>query len=330
MRVVLADAVAEGADFIREQVAGVEVMSAARDRCEGISPMLADADAIVCTELLRSETADARRLRLVQILGAGADGIEAGAVPPGCALCNAYGHEVAIAEWTLLVMLALRRQLLPSDRGLRAGEWGRAAWLPSGAPPDLRDSTVGLIGLGQVGVAVARIAKAVGMVTIGLTRAPSPDRQAQADLSWLGGMESLSRLLEEADFAVVALPLTADTDGLLAAAELARLGPKSYLINASRGPIVQEQALYEALRNGGIAGAALDVWYRYPARVGDRVQPSSVPFAELSNVVMTPHMAGWTQSTVRHRWNFVASQLARLRDGESLENVLEVRTCPRV
>ena len=90
-------------------------------------------------------------------------------------------------------------------------------------------------------------------------------------------------------------------------------------MNVCRGPVVEEQALFDALRSRGIAGAALDVWYRYPAEVGERVYPASLPFWELDNVVMTPHSSGWTASTLDGRWRFIAGQIQRLGAGLPLE-----------
>jgi phosphoglycerate dehydrogenase-like enzyme len=187
---------------------------------------------------------------------------------------------------------------------------------------DLCDRTLGAIGLGHIGSHVVALARALGMRAVAVTRSPSPERAEQHGLEWLGGLDSLPRLLRESDFALVCVPLTPETTGLIGPRELELLGPDSYLLNVARGPVVDESALYVALREGTIAGAAIDVWYRYPREVGERTMPASFPFWELENVVMTPHSAGWSESTVRTRWQFVADQLVRLREGRPLENVL--------
>jgi phosphoglycerate dehydrogenase-like enzyme len=256
----------------------------------------------------------------VHVLGAGWDDISEEALPPGCLLCNVFEHETAIGEWVIMVMLALARRLLIYDRDLRQGEWHEAVSFGGIPERDLRGRTVGTIGFGRIGARIAELARAIGMRTIAVTR--SPGHHTVDGLDWLGGMEELPRLLRESDFAVVRVPLTSETRALIGPPELCLLGPQGYLLNVGRGPVVDEEALYSALRNGSIAGAGLDVWYRYPSRVGESVLPASLPFWDLENVVMTPHSSGWSESTLRGRWEFIAEQLARLAEGLPLANVV--------
>jgi len=159
------------------------------------------------------------------------------------------------------------------------------------------------------------------MDAVAATRSPYPERAH--GLRRLVGLEDLGGLLAEADFAVVAVPSTADTRGLVGAAELERLGPDGFLVNVARGEVVDQRALYEALRDGVIGGAALDVWYRYP-RGGARTLPSDFAFHGLENVVMAPHVSGHTIGTQERRATFLVEQLRRLEEGRPLENVLAV------
>lgn len=119
------------------------------------------------------------------------------------------------------------------------------------------------------------------------------------------------------------VPGGGETRGLVGARELERLGHDGYLVNVARGEVVDERALYEALRDGVIADAALDVWSRYPRGEDERTPPSAFPFHELDNVIMTPHVSGHAESTREARREFVAAQLVRLAEGRSLENVLD-------
>jgi phosphoglycerate dehydrogenase-like enzyme len=282
----------------------------------GLRDALADADAVVCGRLQPRDTELAGRLRLIQAASAGADRIERAAVPAGCALCNLHGHEQAIAEWAVMAMLALSRGLLFFDRELREGRWhrfGDDAPLPLART--LRGRTVGAIGYGPIGRRTVELAQALGMETVSVTRTP---REGSS------GLDELPRLLERSDFAVVALPLNDDTRGLIGARELELLGPEGYLLNPARGPIVDEQALYEALRDGTIAGAAIDTWYRYPSARGEVVRPSDFPFSELPSVLMTPHVSGRSQETREARRRFVGEQIARLSAGSPLQNVIAV------
>ena len=227
-----------------------------------------------------------------------------------------------MAEWALLGMLALTRRLVTYDRDLRRGVWGTANRFEGQPDRDLRGRAVGIIGYGRIGQEVARLTGALGMATCAVTRSPERTDRASDSLRWIGGMDSLSRLLTESDFVVLALPLDDSTRGLIGAAQLELLGPDGYLVNLARGPLVEEEALYLALRERRIAGAALDVWYRYPTAPGEIVYPASFPFWELDNIVMTPHAAGFTQSTFERRWHFIADQLRRLERGDRLQNIV--------
>jgi phosphoglycerate dehydrogenase-like enzyme len=324
-RVVLVDGAGGGEPFVRAGVEGA-VVSRAESGSEALRAAIVDADAIVCADLSAEELALARRLRLVHVLGAGWDGIAVAALPRGCALCNVYEHEVAMAEWTLMGMLALARSLITYDRDLRTGVWGTPNRFEGEPDRDLRGRVVGIVGYGRIGREVARLAGALGMETLAVTRSPERAGPAADSLRWIGDMDSLSRLLNESDFVVLALPLDDSTRGLIAAAELQLLGPDGYLVNLARGPLVEEEALYLALRDRQIAGAALDVWYRYPAAADEIVRPASFPFWELDNVVMTPHSAGFTRSTFERRWHFIVDQLRRLECGGTLQNIVRAHT----
>jgi phosphoglycerate dehydrogenase-like enzyme len=281
---------------------------------------LADAEAFVGYRLGPEDTAGARRLRLVQAFSAGADGMDLEALPPGCVLCNVRGHEETIAEWVLMAALAVHRRLLVLDQELRKGVW-RRRWDELQIESDLGERTLGTVGFGAIGARVAQLASCLGMRTLAVTRHPSDERAAGVER--LAALTELRWLFEESDVAVVCLPLRPETNGLIGRPELEALGADGILVNVARGPIVQERALFEALRDRRLGGAALDVWYRYPERSEDWVPLATQPFWELDNVVLSPHASGSSGSTRRRRWEFVAEQLGRLAAGEPLENVLE-------
>jgi phosphoglycerate dehydrogenase-like enzyme len=310
-----------GEGFVRNALPDAHVASVEEGSAE-LRNAIVDADAAVGARLTADELALARRLCLVQVLGAGYDEIAVDALPPGCVLCNVFLHEVAIAEWALMAMLALTHRLIVYDRDLRQGIWHDAYRFEGTPTPDLRGRTVGTVGLGNIGAEVVRLGRSLGMKAIAVTRKPKPDRERGLKLSWLGGLEALPQLFREADFVVIALPLNHETKGIIRERELRELGPNGYLINVCRGPVVDEAALYEALASRTIAGAGIDVWYRYPSRPDEVVLPASLPFWELDNVVMTPHTSGFAESTFTRRWDFIAQQLRRLADQQPLENVV--------
>lgn len=317
LRAVLA--LGEGDDIapsLVERVPGMEIVHVREH--ETLAEALAEADAVVCNRLEPADTRGARKLRLVQATSAGADRVDPAALPPGCVLCNAYEHEDAIAEWVLMAVLVLTRHLLRYDRGLRENDWSRGIPLER----ELRGRTIGTLGFGHIGRRVVELAGAFGMDAIAVTRSPAPERARAAGLRWLGGLDDLDRLFSEADVAVVSVPLAEETRDLVGPHQLELLGPDGYLANIARGAVVQERPLYEALREGRIAGAALDVWWSYPEARGAKAQPSAYPFHELDNVVMTPHVSGRAEGTRRGRTAFVIEQLVRLAEGRPLENVL--------
>jgi phosphoglycerate dehydrogenase-like enzyme len=299
----------EDAERLRGLVPDADVRPATR---ETLAAELADADAVLCFRLPAEAVSGASRLRLVQTLSAGADGVDPASLPPGAVLCNVRGHERTMAEWVLMALLALPRQVVLLDRDLREGVWHRHGGdqLDLGEP-ELEGKTVALVGYGQIGRAVEELVRPLGARTVAATRRPRGSARP---------LEELVQVLAEADFAVVSLPAKAGT--VVGAPELEALGRDGYLVNVGRGSVVDEDALYAALRDHRIAGAAIDVWYRYPRDEGEVVEPSRHPFHELENVILSPHASGRSRLAWHRRWEFVAEQLGRLQRGEPLENVL--------
>ena len=285
-------------------------------------PRLATVDVLVTLALTAEMARAARRLKLVQVPGAGLDRIDRAALPPGAMLANAYGHETGIAEYVLGAMLAMTRDLAGLDAALRRGAWP-GQWQDNAEPlrlwPELAGKTLGIIGYGRIGQAVARRARAFDM-TVRAIRRDIPQSMGD-DLAVVGGPEILHALLKQADYVVIALPATPATVGLLGRRELDLMKPTSFLINVARGEIVDEDALYEALLQRRIAGAALDVWYRYPPGSG-AVLPATRSFHELPNVLMTPHIAGATEGTVEARARLIAENIRRVAQGDTPLNLV--------
>ena len=257
----------------------------------------------------------------MQVPGAGLDRIDRGALAPGTALANAYGHDVGIAEYVIGAMLAVTRTFCRIDADLRRGRWD-SVW--SGAPvplwPELAGKTLGIIGYGRIGQAVARRALAFDMDVLAIRRdtsRPDPHR-----LAFLRGPAALDEVLGRADYLAITLALTPDTRGLIGAPQLARLRPTAVLVNVARGEVVDEDALYDALNRRVIAGAALDVWYRYPAGEAP-THPGHRPFHELPNVLMTPHVSGWTEGMMDARAGVIAENIHRTARGEAPVNLVQ-------
>lgn len=261
-------------------------------------------------------------LKLVQAQGAGTDGIDRAALPAGCYVANCYEHDISISEFILASALALTRDIVLFDRNLRT----RADFSPSGfyggiPRRDLRGRTMGIVGYGRIGREAGRLARAIGMEVVATKARPDTALASQDGLRWLGGAGDLDRLLAEADFVVVCTPLSPATRGLIGADQLARMRPDAYLINIARGPVVDEAALYDALKARRIAGAAIDVWYNHPASqpIG---RPGNFDFESLDNIVMTPHVAGWTDDTVVRRCAVMADNIRRVAAGQEPLNLV--------
>jgi len=286
-----------------------------------IMSKLADLDVLVTLVFNREMAAAGRRLKLVQVPAAGLDRIDPPALPPGVWLANAYGHEVGIAEYVIGAILTWNRGLCRADTLLRRGEWDSqwAAGSPPPPRPELGGKTLGVLGYGRIGQALAQRARAFDMAIWGIRRDPTQPVSCAAD--FLGGPAALDELLRRADYLVVTSPLTPATRGVLGQRELALMKPTAVLVNVARAEIVDEEALYEALHRGVIAGAILDVWYRYPTGAGPTL-PSRLPFHELGNVLMSPHVSGWTEGMLEARAEVIAENIRRAARGEAPLNLV--------
>jgi len=288
--------------------------------------VLPDVDVLVTLVFTSEMGAAARRLRLIQVPGAGVDRIDRAAMPPGASLAKVHGHETGIAEYVLGAMIALSRDFDRVHTGLRAGRWD-SQWAPGVPPPpvwpELAGRTLGILGYGGIGQAVARRARAFEMRVCAIRR--DVGRSAEDDLAFLGGLQSLPDVLRRADYLAITLPLTPETQGLIGPAQLALMKPTAILVNVARAQIVDEDALYAALAERRIAAAALDVWYRYPSAPGPLLAAGR-PFHELPNVLMTPHVSGWTDGMLEARASLIAENIRRTARGEHPENMVPVAT----
>jgi phosphoglycerate dehydrogenase-like enzyme len=288
-----------------------------------ILPRLADTDVLVSMGFTREMAVAGPLLRLIQVPGAGLDRIDRDALREGMHLANVYGHEAGIAEYVIGAMIALTRSFDRLDASLRRGQWESQWAVGTPSPPlwpELAGKTLGILGFGHIGEAIADRAKAFGMRVCAIRRHAQP--KTPEGVAFIGGPERLDDVLRQADFLAITLSLSPETRGLLDARRLGLMKPSAFLINVARAEIVDEAALYHALASGGIAGAALDVWYRYPTVAG-AVLPSTQPFHELGNVLMTPHVSGWTEGMIEARATLIADNIERTARGEPPLNAVD-------
>lgn len=251
----------------------------------------------------------ARRLRWIQTTGAGADQLMPfEEIPPGVLVTNAAGiNAEMVADFALALVLALQLNLKGYMAQQRDRQWKRILAEP------IAGKTLAVIGLGRIGRELARRARALGMRVVGTRRSADP----VSDVEAVYAPEDLHRVLGEADYVVLTVPLSPATLHLIDAKALDAMRPTAYLVNVARGRVVDEAALVEALRARRIAGAALDVFER-------DVLPAESLLWELENVILTPHVAGdmpdFTERSVRH----FCENLGRYLRGEPLLNLVDV------
>ncbi len=256
--------------------------------------------------------------KLFQVAGAGTDAVDATLLPPGCALCNVFGHEPAITEYVMAALLARHVPLAEADGQLRRGDWHYWAGKPTGLRSELGAETLGIVGFGHIGKAVAARAAAFGMRVEVANR--SPVAEAGPDRVW--PLDRLAGMAAGVDILLNTLPLTEETRSLIGAEVLGALSSRAVVMNVGRGAVIDEKALYEALRDRRIAGAIIDTWYVYPDAANPAPLPATLPFHDLPNVVMTPHMSGWTRGTIDRRRAYMAENVTRLARGAPLLNRL--------
>lgn len=297
-------------DELRQRFAAAfepELWSERKRLLEGVK----DARAI----LVRNQTAvnqelidAARSLLVVGRCGVGLDNVDVEAATRA-GVVVAFAPEqtaVAVAELTLGLMLSLARMVPAANESAHRGEWDRHRFTGT----DLYGKTLGILGLGRIGYRTGIRARAFGMEIVAYDPYMNPDSASVMELHVR--LVSLDELLERSDFVICHLPLTAETDRLLNYERFSRMKRSAYFVNVARGGIVDEAGLVRALREQRIAGAALDVRAEEP--------PRENPFAGLSNVLLTPHIASFTRETQDRVTRAVCADVAAILDGRPAKN----------
>ena len=296
-------------EFLATQRDWLDVRFCAEDDDDTFYRELPEAEVIwhVLRPISGDDLAKATKVRLVHKLGAGVNTIDvATATERGIAVANMPGANAqSVAEGTLLLMLAALRRLPELDRATRAGRGWPSDPTLGETVRDIGGCTVGLIGYGNVAKRVEGIVTAMGGDVV------HTSTRDDGLASW----RSLPALLAECDIVSLHLPMTDATAGLLGREALARMKPGAVLVNTSRGAIVDEDALVDALRAGTLAAAGLDVFATEPVPAGNAL-------LTLPNVVLTPHVTWYTADTMRRYLEFALDNCERLRDGRALANVV--------
>ncbi|MDQ7842227.1 MAG: C-terminal binding protein [Armatimonadota bacterium] len=307
-KVVVTDYVFPSLDIEREVLGaiGAELVALQASREAELVPAVGDADGLlVCyAPVTRRVIEAARRCRVIARYGIGLDNVDlAAAAERGIVVTNVPDYCVdEVSDHALALLLACARRIVDLHDRVRSGRWDARDAVPIHR---LRGQVLGLVGLGKIPRALAAKAQALGLEVI----AADPYVDAET-MKRLGVRKvELAELLAESDFVSVHAPLLPETRGLIGEDALRRMKPTAYLINTARGPIVDEQALARALREGWIAGAALDVLATEPPGPDH-------PLRGLDRVVLTPHVAFYSEESLQELQRKAAEEVARVLTGQ--------------
>ncbi len=278
---------------------------------------IVDVDAILvrsATKVDAEALAAATRLQVVARAGVGLDNVDVkAATQAGVMVVNApTSNIVSAAELAVALLLACARNIAPASEALKAGHWKRSKY----TGVELTDKTVGVVGLGRIGLLVAQRLSAFGVKLVAYDPYVQPARAAQLGIRML----TLDELLAESDFITVHLPKTPDTLGLIGEDALRKVKPSVRIVNAARGGIVDEHALYVALKEGRVAGAGLDVFSSEPC--------TDSPLFEFESVVVTPHLGASTDEAQEKAGIAVARSVRLALAGELVPDAVNVKGGP--
>lgn len=278
---------------------------------EGIKKEIVGATALVArmpsTRITREILQAAKNLKVIGRPAGSVDTVDLGAATEkGVVVVNLPkgSNSRAVSEFTFALILALSKRIADLDKNLKKGNWNLRQRIKGHA---LYGKTIGIIGFGPIGRNVAQLAKAFDMNVAVYRR--RKDREAQSEVEKMGAkVVSLSTLLKESDLVSLHVPITSETKHLIGKEEISLMKNSSFLVNTGRGGVVDEEALYDALKEGKLAGAALDVFEMEPP------DPRN-PLLELENVILTPHFAGVTYATFRESHVSIAEGVSAVLKG---------------
>ncbi|MHC4914629.1 MAG: phosphoglycerate dehydrogenase [Planctomycetota bacterium] len=321
-KVLIADAMsAKVEDILKE--AGIEVVVEVKKPEDELVGLVSDVDGVIvrsATKITPRVLESAPRLRVIGRAGVGVDNIDVpAATAKGVVVMNTpFGNTTSAAEHSVAMLLALARNIPRADQKLRGGKWDKKSF----TGVELSNKTLGVIGLGKIGQKVARAARGLDMNVLAFDPFITSDRAKDLDVE----LAEVDEVLAGADFLTLHVPLNDKTRNLINEKTRAKMKPTARIINVSRGGVVDEEALCAALKEGRVAGAALDVWGQEPL--------TESPLFDLPNVVATPHLGASTEEAQERVAEDVAKQFVTFfREGRAVNAVnlsvtLDKRTEP--
>ena len=313
MKILVSDPLSEeGLEILRKEK-DIEVEVVTKLPLEELKKKIEDAEALIVrsgTKVTRDLINSGKNLKVIGRAGVGIDNVDVkAATENGIIVMNSPGaNTISTAEHTVALLLALSRKIPHAYLSLKEGKWERKQF----KGVEVYGKVLGIVGLGRIGGEVAKRVQALGMKTIAYDPFLSPEGAKR----WKVELVELRDLLKRADYITVHTPLTEETKHLIGSKEFELVKSGVRIINCARGGIIDENALYEAMRNGKVAGAALDVYEKEP--------PGKSPLMELENLVATPHIGAATEEAQRNVAVEVAHQVVDALKGGTLRNALNV------
>ncbi|MCX7846351.1 MAG: phosphoglycerate dehydrogenase [Dictyoglomaceae bacterium] len=264
------------------------------------------------TKVTKDIIEEGKNLKVIGRAGVGVDNIDVEyATRKGILVINApEGNTISAAEHTFALILSLSRKIPQAFYSLKSGKWDRKSFIGH----ELYGKTLGLIGLGRIGSEVAKRARAFKMKVVAYDPYISMERARELEVELLNNLDDL---LKVSDYVSLHLPLSSETENLIGERELNLMKPSAYLINCARGKLVDEKALYKALKEGKIAGCALDVFSKEP------IDPDNL-LLTIDNVVLTPHLGASTQEAQEKVAIIVAEEIIKYFKGEPVLNAVNL------
>lgn len=287
--------------------------------------LVPDVEVLVAYQISQALLEKATKLKHIQVPWTGSERLDFALLKqyPHISVSNSHSNSLAIAEHAVSLLLAATKRITYRDSRMRKGDWSpryndvNSYWLTG--------KTLGVIGYGAIGQKVANILKnGFSMQIFAIKRYPQ-DIESEGQCNFLGGPDDLSYVLQKSDFILVSLPLTKETKNMIGKDELKIMKDKAIIVNISRGAVINEEALYEHLKEKESFLAALDVWYNYPK---DRKDPTNVfqnyAFEDLDNVVMSPHSSFKIIDREKSFTEDVITNILSISEGKSPINQLNI------
>jgi phosphoglycerate dehydrogenase-like enzyme len=287
-----------------------------------------DADVVISGRVPGEYIRMALNLKMIQTLGTGVNLVDLDAVKAhgNIIVCNTHVNAIEVAEYAIMLLLAAAKQIIVSDRTLRQGDWQHGFGGP-GLNMELYRKTCLLIGLGNIGTKIAQRLKGFDMKILAVTRSGVIREPGLVDA--VTSIYDVQSFVQESDFVILSLPLTKESEGLVDEMFISWMKPTSILVNVSRGRVIDEGDLYDALKKNRILGAALDVWWEYPKDFGDseaKGGPSdNYPFHQLDNIVLSPHRAAYSERMLQNAIPIAGNNVLRFIRGETPQNVIDLQ-----